>query len=363
MLAVTPELIGRTASRIDVSTFLAAVALCIFGMFAIYSAGGEDVSLLVKQGVRVMVGIAAMFFLASISPSTLKKYTPHIFVMALVMLVLVLFIGTIGQGSRRWIQFGIFRLQPAEVMKIALPMMIAWLLTQSQLMNRSTAFIVSFILIVPPVLLVFKQPDLGTALLIGVAGVVAIYLGGLGWRWVAAGTLVGIALMPIVWNFMGKYQKMRVLVLFDPYEYATGPGYQTIQSQIAIGSGGVHGKGFLNGSQSQLDFIPERHTDFIFSVISEEFGLIGNLLLIATFAFLVWRCTLIAYRSRNDYARIVAGCIGFLLFTHMFVNMGMVSGILPVVGVPLPLISYGGTSMVVFLGGIGMVMGAMQDER
>ena len=354
--------LGRLASRLDIPLILGVIVLCVIGLAVIYSAGGEDTSLLLRQGVRVVIAVGVMAVFASIPSSALCRYSPLFYAVGLVMLALVLIVG-VGSGSRRWLELGFMRFQPAELMKLAVPMMIAWILTQSRILNRRFLFLLSAAALVPPVLLVFEQPDLGTALLIAASGAVAIYFGGLNWRWIAGAVGAAAVATPVAWQFLLDYQRQRVLVMFDPYKDPSGAGYQTIQSQIAIGSGGVHGKGWLNGSQSQLEFIPERHTDFIFSVFAEEFGLVGSLLVLLIYSFLVWRCMLIAYRARDDYARIVAGSIGVMLFFHFFVNIGMVSGILPVVGIPLPLISYGGTSMVSFLGGLGIVMGAQYVDR
>ncbi len=355
-------LISRLASRIDIPLLLGVLALCVVGLVVIYSAGGENLSLLIRQGVRVAVAIAVMAMIAATPTSVLRKFSPILYLVGLALLVLVLMAGS-GSGARRWLELGVVRFQPSELMKLVVPMMVAWILTSNGAAHRRLPFAIGALVLVPPVLFVFQQPDLGTALLIAASGAVAIFLGGLGWRWIAGSMCCALIAAPTIWQFLHDYQRRRVLVMFDPYMDPSGAGYQTIQSQIAIGSGGVYGKGWLNGSQSQLEFIPERHTDFIFSVFAEEFGLIGSLAVLLIYSILVGRCMLIAYRAKYDYGRIVAGSVGVMLFFHFFVNIGMVSGILPVVGIPLPLISYGGTSMVSLLGGIGIVMGAKYAER
>ncbi len=356
------SLVAESASRLDLSLLFGVAALCTVGMVVIYSAGGEDIDLLVRQGIRVVVALCVMGLFASLATDTLCKYSPMIYAVSLLLLLLVLLLG-VGTGSRRWLDFGFARLQPAELMKLAVPMMVGWIMTRSAAHHRGYLYLLSALVITPPVVLVFVQPDLGTAILIAASGGIAIYFAGLGWRWIAGVFAAALVAAPIVWQFLLDYQRRRLLVMFDPHMDPSGAGYQTIQSQIAIGSGGLHGKGWLNGSQSQLEFIPERHTDFIFSVLAEEFGLIGALVVLLLYAFLVWRCLAIAYRAKNEFARIVSSSIGVMLFFHFFVNIGMVSGMLPVVGIPLPLISYGGTSMVSLLGGIGFVMGAKYVDK
>lgn len=344
-------------SRIDLPILLALVILCGIGLGIQFSAGGEDVDQVWRQTIRISIAVLFMVGLTSISLETLRKYTPHLYTGSFLLLVLVLIIGTVGRGAQRWLDLGVISFQPAELMKIAVPMMVAWLLTRSQMFNRKLSFVVCGFLVLFPALLVYMQPDLGTAILIASVGGFAIFLGGLSWRWITSIGVVTLISFPLIWPLLHEYQRQRVITMFDPWKDPLGQGYHSVQSMIAIGSGGVYGKGWLNGSQSQLEFIPERSTDFVFSVFAEEFGLIGSVILVLVFLFLISRCFVIAYRSKSDFGRIVASSIAIMIFVHLFVNIGMVAGILPVVGIPLPIISYGGTSMVTVLAGIGIVMG------
>ncbi len=320
-------------------------------------------SILWDQGARIAIALCIMGALASLRIELLYRYTPHIYAAVFALLLLVLIIGVVGRGAQRWLDLGIVRFQPAELMKLVLPMMIGWLLTRSQLFNRRLSLVIAGVLVFIPVVLVYLQPDLGTALLIAAVGVFAIYLGGISWRTIGIMSVVGIAAIPLSWPLLHEYQKLRVISMFDPWQDPLGTGYHSIQSMIAIGSGGLLGKGWLNGSQSQLDFIPERSTDFIYSVFAEEFGLLGGIVLIAVYALLISRCFMIGYSSNSEFGRIVAGGVAALVLVHLFVNIGMVSGMLPVVGVPLPIISYGGTSMVTVLAGLGLVMGVKNATR
>ncbi len=319
---------------------------------------------LIRQAIRIGVAVAVMLSLASISSETLRRYSPSIYFIGLGLLVLVLAIGFVGRGAQRWLDLGLFRFQPSELLKLALPMMVAWVLTHTlSNSNRGLAFLICGAVVLIPGYLVSLQPDLGTALLIVAVGGFAIFLGGLAWRWVGILSLILVALIPLGWPLLQDYQKNRVLTLFNPWNDPLGLGYHSIQSMIAIGSGGLSGKGWLEGSQSQLEFLPERSTDFVFSVFAEEFGFMGSVSLVLIYSLLIMRCLMIAYRCTYDFARIVAGSIAIMIFFQLFVNVGMVSGILPVVGLPLPMISYGGTSMVTVLAGLGLVMGAKHARR
>jgi rod shape determining protein RodA len=276
----------------------------------------------------------------------------------------VLAVGIIGKGAQRWLDLGLFRFQPAEIMKIAVPMMLAWLLTRSTLPPRPMILIVAVFAVLLPTVLVILQPDLGTALLIALTGIVVIFLAGISWKLITTVIVSMAATMPLMWAFvLHDYQRQRVLTLFDPWSDPLGAGYHTIQSIIAIGSGGVQGKGWLSGTQSQLEFIPERSTDFIFAVFAEEFGLIGVIVLLLLYLFLVLRGLIIAFYAEDTYSRLLAGGLTLTFFFYVFVNIGMVSGILPVVGVPLPLMSYGGTSMVTLMIGFGILMSISRDRK
>ena len=349
---------SHLASRIDWPIFMVVLLIGLIGVGNQYSAGDMDSAYMLRHGVRMMIALAAMLLIACIPLERLSQYTPYAYVIATTLLVLVLLIGLIGQGAQRWISLGGIRFQPSELMKVVLPLMVAWILTRKPIFGRRVSFLFCFLIIVPPVLLVYQQPDLGTALLIAAAGIIAIFLGGVGWRWVIGGGVLAVAAIPLMWPLLHDYQRRRLLMLFDPWQDPLGAGYHSIQSAIGIGSGGLVGKGWLNGTQSQLEFIPERQTDFVFTVFAEEFGLLGSLFIFVLILYLTYRCLLIAYETESEFARIAAAVVGVMLFLQVFVNIGMVTGILPVVGVPFPLLSYGGTSMISVLCGIGIVMGA-----
>jgi len=272
------------------------------------------------------------------------------------LLIGVALFGNISHGARRWLDLGIVKLQPSELMRIAVPMMLAWFFSQREASLRVTDFIIAFIILLLPVFFILKQPDLGTSLLVFVSGLFVIFLAGLSWRIIIGGAVAAGALMPIFWSMLHDYQRRRIRILIDPTQDPLGAGYHIIQSTIAQGSGGLTGKGWLNGTQSQLDFVPERTTDFIFSVFSEEFGMVGNVLLLLLFSLIIARGLYITSQAQSTFSRLLAGSITLTFFIYIFVNIGMVSGILPVVGVPLPLISYGGTSMVAILLGFGILM-------
>ena len=351
-------------SRIDFPLFFVTVLLCLVGLAVQFSAEGENIDQMFRQALRITIAILVMVGLATIPMATLRRYSPHLYIVGLLLLALVLGIGFEGRGAQRWLDLGVFRFQPSELMKIALPIMVAWMLTHTMsATNRNMSFVLSGAIVLIPGYLVYLQPDLGTALLIVAVGGFAIFLGGLSWRWVGLIGIICIAVVPLSWPLLQDYQKNRILTLFNPWNDPLGHGYHSIQSMIAIGSGGLAGKGWLQGSQSQLDFLPERSTDFVFSVFAEEFGFTGSVVLILIYSFLIIRCLLIAHQCEYNFARIVAGSIAIMIFFQLFVNVGMVSGILPVVGLPLPIISYGGTSMVTVLAGIGLVMGAKHAKR
>ncbi len=350
-------------SQFDLQVICLVLILGAMGLAVQFSAGAQDWDLLGRQSARMALAFAVMFAVAFIPLEKLYKSTPYLYLIVFALLVLVLLSGVIGRGAQRWLDLGVIRFQPAELMKIILPMMIGWLLTRSQMFNRRLSYVMAAALVLAPAFLVYRQPDLGTALLVVAVGAFAIFLGGVSWRTLIAGAVVCISAIPLAWPMLHEYQRQRVITLFDPWTDPLGAGYHSIQSMIAIGSGGLSGKGWLQGSQSQLDFIPERSTDFIFSVFAEEFGLIGSVVLVTVYLLLIYRCFAIGYQCNTEFGRIVASCVGVLIFTHLFVNVGMVSGILPVVGVPLPLLSYGGTSMLTVLIGLGLVMGVRNATK
>ena len=342
--------------NIDAPLFFALLLLSVIGLIVLYSAGSQSESLLFKQILRLFLGFVIMIVLAQLHPSTLAHWTPWIYIGGVVMLILVLLLGEVGKGAQRWLNLGLFRFQPSELMKLALPMMIAYYLSQSALPPRKLRLLACVLLLLVPTFLVAKQPDLGTSLLIASSGVFALFLAGIRWRLIISVLVALAASAPFAWNMMHEYQQRRVLTFINPENDPLGAGYHIIQSTIAIGSGGVYGKGWLNGTQSHLDFLPERSTDFIFAVLSEEFGLIGVLLLLSIYVFITARGLMIASQAQETYTRLLAGSLTLTFFVYIFVNIGMVSGLLPVVGVPLPLISYGGTSLVTIMAGFGILM-------
>lgn len=343
--------------KCDIPLLLALLALCGVSLVILWSAGGENTRLLFNQVIRILVASMVMMILAQIRPDSWFRWSPTIFSIGLGMLILVLWVGYTGKGAQRWLDLGVIRFQPSEIMKIAVPMMVAWVLTRRTLPPSILNLIYAFLVLLVPTALVLIQPDLGTAIMILMSGVVIIFLAGFSWRSIGILAFLGSLLAPVLFQFLKPYQQTRILTLFDPWSDPLGAGYHSIQSMIAIGSGGVQGKGWSAGSQSKLEFIPERHTDFIFSVFSEEFGFIGVVLLFSLYLIITLRGLYIAYYTKDTFSRLLAGSLSMTFFFYVFVNIGMVSGMLPVVGVPLPLISYGGTSMVTLMAGFGILMG------
>ncbi|MDP4529837.1 rod shape-determining protein RodA [Alkalimonas delamerensis] len=355
---------GLAIFHIDTPLLLGLLALMGFGLMVLYSASGQSQAMMQAQLVRLGVALAVMVIFAQISPQTFKRWGLPLFVVGLLMLVAVLLVGEVGKGAQRWLNLGFIRFQPSEIMKIAVPLAIAWFISSHSLPPRLWRLLVGFVMCLIPTLLIAKQPDLGTALLIATSGVMVLFLAGMSWRLIALIATLISALLPVMWFFvMHDYQKRRVLTFLNPETDPLGAGYHIIQSKIAIGSGGLQGKGWLQGTQSQLEFLPERHTDFIFSVLSEEFGLMGVTVLISLYLFVIGRCLLIATRAQDNFSKLVAGSVTMTFFVYIFVNIGMVSGLLPVVGVPLPLISYGGTSMVTLLAAFGILMSIGTHKR
>ena len=342
--------------NLDAPLLVAILTLCAAGLAILYGAGGQDPDMVYRQAIRLVLSFGVLLVVAQLSPQFLRLWTPWVFGIGLVLLLLTLHSGHIGRGAQRWLSLGVVRFQPSEIMKIAVPMMVGWYLHDKPLPPSWRQLPALLAIVLVPVLLVGVQPDLGTALLIMSAGAFGIFLSGLRWRVIALiFLLLGVA-APIVWHFMHGYQRERVLTFLNPQRDPLGTGYHIIQSEIAIGSGGVFGKGWLQGTQSQLDFLPESSTDFIFAVVGEEFGFIGTLALIGLYGFIVARSLFIAMRAQDTFSRLTAGSLSMAFFTYVFINSGMVSGIVPVVGVPLPLISYGGTSMVTLMAGFGILM-------
>lgn len=348
--------------HIDVPLCFGLLVLCGLGLITLYSASGEDTSIIIRQATRMAGAFVLMFLLAQASPAVIERWSPWIFVIGVAMLITVLLVGHVGKGAQRWLDLGIFRFQPSEIMKLSVPMVVAWYLTNKTLPpNIGDIFIVALMVILP-VGLIAKQPDLGTSLLVAVAGFSVLFISGMRWRLILIlGVLVSLC-APILWYFMHDYQKRRVFTLFNPEQDPLGAGYHIIQSMIAIGSGGIYGKGWLNGTQSHLEFLPERSTDFIFAVYCEEFGLMGVLLLLCIYLFIIGRGLYIAVNAQQTYGKLLAAALTLTFFVYVFVNMSMVIGQLPVVGVPLPLISHGGTSMITLMFAFGILM-SIQTHR
>jgi rod shape determining protein RodA len=353
----------RLAEGIDQPLLLLLLTLSMLGFAALYSAANESPARILNQLASLGVAVTAMWIAAQIPPQTLMRLAVPAYVVGLAFLIAVALFGDVVNGARRWLHVGVTRFQPSEMMKLALPLMLAWYFHKNESALRLRDFAIAALLVAVPVALIARQPDLGTAALVGAAGFYVIFFAGISWRiLIGLAVLFAVSLYPL-WNHLHDYQKKRVLTLLDPTTDPLGAGYHIIQSTIAVGSGGLSGKGWLNGTQSHLEFIPERHTDFIFAVYSEEFGLIGNAVLLILYALLIGRGLVIASGAATIFARLMAGAIALMFFTYAFVNMGMVSGILPVVGVPLPFISYGGTALLTLFIGAGILMSVQRHRK
>jgi len=353
-----------TGLRLDGPLLFAILMVCAFGLFVLYSASGYNPDLLTRQSVRIGIAVVVMLIVAQIPPKMMRMWAPWLFAIGLGLLILVLTVGEVGKGAQRWLDVGLLRFQPSEVMKLAAPMMAAWYLRERPLPPRiSEVLVVIAGIVILPAALIARQPDLGTALLIAASGLIVILLAGLSLRWILVSAVLTLAAAPLLWFNMHDYQRQRVLTFLNPESDPLGSGYHIIQSKIAIGSGGVFGKGWLNGTQAQLEFLPERATDFIFAVLGEEFGLLGLCSLLLMYIFIVMRGLYIATQAQDTFGRLLAGSISLTFFVYVFVNTGMVTGLLPVVGVPLPLISYGGTSMVTLMAGFGILMSVHSHRK
>jgi len=355
---------GHTLRRFNIDGPLLGglILICALGLVVLYSAIGEDMRLWLNQVVRLSIALVAMFIVAQMPPNFLRRWTPWGYFAGLVLLVLVLTMGEVGQGARRWLDLGI-RFQPSEFMKLAVPMMAAWYLHDRQIPPRIGQLLLLALMIVVPTVLIARQPDLGTSLLIAASGLIVIVLAGLPIRLMIALAVLSVPGALVLWNFMQDYQKQRIVTLLNPDSDPLGAGYNIIQSKIAIGSGGLFGKGWTNGSQAQLEFLPERDTDFIFAVIGEELGMLGVISLICLYVFVIGRGLYIAIQAPDTYSRLLAGTISLTFFVYVFVNTAMVTGIVPVVGIPLPLVSFGGTSMVTLMVGFGILMSIHSDQK
>ncbi len=343
------------APRMDPVMLILLMLIIGFGLVVLYSASGQDMAMVERQAIRLGFGLVVMLVVSQIPPRILRVWTPWIYGLGVVLLLATWVLG-VGRGAQRWLDFGVIRFQPSEIMKLAVPMMVAWYLHPRVLPPSWKATGVSLGILLIPTLMIARQPDLGTALLVAASGIFTLYLAGLRWRVLFGFAGLAAATAPLLWLLMKEYQRDRVRTFLNPEADPLGHGWNIIQSKIAVGSGGWTGKGWLNGTQSNLEFIPERHTDFILAVLSEEFGFIGVILLMLTYMLLIARGLHIASLARDTGSKLLAGALSLTLFVYVLVNGGMVSGVIPVVGVPLPLISYGGTSAVTLLAGFGMMM-------
>ncbi|MCF7984754.1 MAG: rod shape-determining protein RodA [Thiohalocapsa sp.] len=343
-------------AHIDPLLLVGLLVLCGIGLAVLFSASDQSAGQVQRQVIRLVLAFGVMFAVAQVPPTVLRRWSLPLFAVGVLLLVAVLLFGDIGKGAQRWLDLGFVRFQPSELLKLAVPMMLAWFLSGYSLPPSALRVFFAALLIALPVLLIAEQPDLGTSLLVASAGAMVLFLAGMSWGLIALLGLLAAAAAPVVWHLMHDYQRQRVLTFLDPTSDPLGAGYHTIQSQIAIGSGGLYGKGWLRGTQSHLEFLPERSTDFIFAVIGEELGLLGILLLLVVYLWIILRGLYIAAHAKDSYGRLLAGSLTMVFFVYLFVNTGMVVGLLPVVGVPLPLVSYGGTSLVTIMAGFGIVM-------
>lgn len=350
--------------NIDLPLFLGLLCLTIFGLVVIYSASGQDPRMMQSYVNRVIVAYMAMFILARIKPRHYEFWAPYLYAGGIILLLGVLLFGVSSKGAQRWLDLGVTRFQPSELLKLAVPLMVAKYIGRHPLPPKLPNIMTALLIIFVPTILIAKQPDLGTSILIAASGIFALFLSGISWQLIGCACLAVGGFLPILWFYlMHDYQRTRVLTLFNPESDPLGAGYHIIQSKISIGSGGFWGKGWLHGTQSQLEFLPERHTDFIFAVIAEEWGLLGVSLLLLLYLAIIGRGLYLASRSQSAFGRIMAGSMVLSFFVYVFVNIGMVSGILPVVGVPLPLVSYGGTSMLTLLAGFGILMSISSHKK
>lgn len=348
--------------HIDKSLFYAVLTLAALSLAILYSASARDAGVTMGHLVRLLIGFGVLLAVAQIRPDHLARWSPHIFGIGILLLIAVLLVGVIGKGAQRWLNVGVVRIQPSEFVKLALPMALAWFLAKQGLPPKLGRVACALALIALPAFLIVKEPDLGTAGLVLATGIIVVFLAGVPWRLVAGFLALFAVSAPILWNFMQEYQRNRVLTMINPEADPLGSGYHTIQAMIAIGSGGFYGKGWLNSSQAHLEYLPESSTDFVFAVFAEEFGLIGIILVTGLYSFIVVRGLMIAFYAQDSYARLLAGTISLSFFLHFFVNIGMVTGILPVVGVPLPMMSYGGSSLVTLMAAFGVLM-SIQTHR
>ena len=350
--------------KVDTPLLILLILLSVFGLLILYSSSGGSINLVYRQLIHLALATSVMLVIAQVPPILMLRFTPILMILGIILLILVLFFGSSGGGAQRWLDVGVVRFQPSELMKIIVPMTIAAILSQKTLPPKPLPVIVSLASVSLVVLLIARQPDLGTSLLIGASGIYVLFFSGvrivlikIQWLNILVIFSAFIGGLLFAWNYLLiAYQKRRILTLFNPESDPLGSGYHIIQSKIAIGSGGFTGKGVAKGSQSQLDFVPEQSTDFIFSVLAEEMGFLGFLLLITIYSLIIYRCLSLSLRCEDNFSRLLGASLTFVFFTYVFVNIGMVSGLLPVVGVPLPLISYGGSSLITLMASFGIIM-------
>jgi len=349
--------------HIDIPLFYALLALTGISLLVVYSASAENLTILIKHILRLIMGFGILFVIAQIRPDDLRRLAPILFGLGVLLLIAVLGVGIVSKGARRWLGVGGLSFQPSEIMKLALPLMLAWYFARVPLPPNLKQLALAGIITLVPVALIAKQPDLGTAILVLGSGFAMLFLAGMYWRILAGIAALAAVAIPYAWTHLHGYQQKRILTLLDPASDPLGAGYHTLQGMIAIGSGGFFGKGWLNSSQAHLEYLPESSTDFIFAVFAEEFGLLGILVLLGIYLFIVYRGFMIALLAQDSFTRLLAGGLTLVFFFYFFVNVGMVSGILPVVGVPLPLISYGGTAVVTLMAAFGMLMSIHTHRR
>jgi rod shape determining protein RodA len=357
------RIVWRIVEGIDSTLLVILLTLSMVGLAVLFSASYDYPQRVAAQVVNLAVALVAMWIVAQVPPQTMMRFAVPAYAVGLALLIAVALAGDVVNGARRWLHVGVTRFQPSEMMKLALPMMLAWYFHKNETTLRVRDYFVAAILLLVPLGLVLRQPDLGTAGLIGTAGFFVIFFAGMSWKVIGGIAGAGAAALPLMWSFLHDYQRRRVLTLLDPSSDPLGAGYHIIQSTIAVGSGGLAGKGWLNGTQAHLEFIPEKHTDFIFAVFSEEFGLIGNITLLVLYTLLIARGLMIATNAATLFGRLLAASIALQFFVYAFVNMGMVSGILPVVGVPLPFLSYGGTALLTLFIGAGILMSIQRHRK
>ena len=356
-------LLRRHVFVFDPILLLALALVVTISCVTMYSAAYETPHRLADHLRNVAISFLVMWAVANLSPTMMMRSAIPLYLTGLVLLVGVALFGDISKGARRWLDIGVTRIQPSELLKIAMPLMLAWYFHRFEGVAKWHHYLISIVLLAVPVMLIARQPDLGTAILVFAAGAYVIFFAGLSWKVIAGALISGVAALPLLWSVMKEYQKQRVLTMIDPTNDPLGKGFHIIQSMIAVGSGGPSGKGLLQGTQTHLEFVPERTTDFIFAVFAEEFGFTGAIVLLVVYLLLIGRGLMISGSAGAPFARLLAGAITMIFFTYAFVNMGMVTGILPVVGVPLPMMSYGGTAMVTLGFGAGILMSVARHGK